>query len=66
MLRAVTAGERYSTVACVRPGGEILLRLSGWPKVERVLQAINNVAALGIDPRPLRPSIGATSTTVPS
>ena len=26
-----------STVPFVRPGGEILLRLSGWPKVERVL-----------------------------
>ena len=30
--------------------GEILLRLSGWPKVERVLQAIDAVEQLGIDP----------------
>ena len=32
------------------PGGEILLRLSGWPKVERVLQAVDAVEALGIHP----------------
>jgi hypothetical protein len=31
-------------------GGEILLRLSGCPKVERVLQLIDAIEALGIDP----------------
>lgn len=50
ILRAVGSGEAFSTVAYVRPGGEILLRLSGWPKVERVLQAIDAVEQLGIDP----------------
>ena len=50
ILRAVAPGEPYSTVAYVRPGGEILLRISGWPKVERVLQAIDAVEAIGIDP----------------
>jgi len=50
ILRAVGPGEAFSTVAYVRPGGEILLRLSGWPKVERVLQAIDAVEQLGIDP----------------
>ena len=50
ILRAVATGERYSTVSYVRPGGESLLRLSGWPKVEKVLQAIDAVEALGIDP----------------
>jgi hypothetical protein len=50
ILRAVAAGERYSTVPYVHPGAEILLRLSGWPKVEKVLQAIDAVEALGIDP----------------
>lgn len=49
ILRAVQAGEGFSTVPYVRPGGEILLRLSGWPKVERVLQAIDAVEQLGID-----------------
>ncbi|MEI9986075.1 MAG: DUF2840 domain-containing protein [Aliidongia sp.] len=50
ILRAVMPGEAYSTVPYVRPGGEILLRISGWPKVERVLQAIDDVEQLGIDP----------------
>jgi hypothetical protein len=34
----------------VRPGGEGLLRLAGWSKVEKALQAIGAVEALGIDP----------------
>src|SRR6516164_4646437 len=55
ILRAVRPGERYSTVPYVRPGGEILLRLSGWPKVEKVLQAIDAVEALGIDPADAAP-----------
>src|SRR5262245_57122070 len=55
ILRAVRPGERYSTVPYVRPGGEILLRLSGWPTVEKVLQAIDVVEALGIDPADAAP-----------
>ena len=50
ILRAVTPGQRCATVPYVRPGGDILLRLSGWPKVERVLQIVDAVEALGIDP----------------
>jgi hypothetical protein len=50
ILRAVGLGERYSTVSYVRPGAEILLRLAGWPKVEKVLHAIDAVEALGIHP----------------
>ena len=50
ILRAVTPGEAYSTVGSVRPGGEILLRISGWPNVERVLRAIDAVEQLGVDP----------------
>jgi hypothetical protein len=49
ILRAVPRGESFSTVPSVRPGGELLLRLSGWPRVERVLQAIDAVEQLGID-----------------
>jgi hypothetical protein len=55
ILRAVGPGERYSTVPYVRPGGESLLRVSGWPKVEKVLQAIDNVEALGIEPADAAP-----------
>src|SRR5467141_3600205 len=50
ILRAAIPGQRYSTVPWITPGGESLLRLSGWPKVERVLQMIDVVEALGIDP----------------
>jgi len=50
ILRAVAPGEAFSTVGSVRPGGDILLRISGWPNVERVLRAIDAVEQLGIDP----------------
>lgn len=39
----------------VRLGGDVLLRLAGWPKVEKVLQAIDTVEALGIDPADAAP-----------
>jgi len=43
ILRAVAPGEAFFTVGSVRPGGDILLRISGWPNVERVLQAIDAI-----------------------
>ncbi len=49
ILRTVRRGEGFSTVPYVRPGGEILLRASGWPRVERVLQAIDAVEKIRID-----------------
>lgn len=50
ILRAVDAGEPCTTVPGVTPGAEVLLRLSGWPKVRRVLQAIDAVEVLGLRP----------------
>jgi hypothetical protein len=55
IVRAVSPGEPYATVPFVRPGGDILLRLTGWPKVQRALQAIDGVEALGIDPADAAP-----------
>ena len=55
ILRAPTPGQRYSTVPWIKPGGESLLRLSGWPKVERVLQLIDAIEALRIDPADAAP-----------
>ena len=55
IARAINRGETYQTVPFVRPGGEILLRINSWPKVERVLQAIDAVEALGIDPADAAP-----------
>ncbi|RJE84215.1 DUF2840 domain-containing protein [Paracoccus onubensis] len=49
ILRAVSRGEPFQTLPFIRPGAEILLRITGWPKVERVLQVIDAIEALGID-----------------
>jgi len=48
IVRAIVPGERYQTLPFVRPGGDILLRIDGWPKVERALLVIDAVEALGI------------------
>jgi Protein of unknown function (DUF2840) len=66
IVRAIDRAESYQTLPFVRPGGEILLRISGWPKVERVLQAIDAVEALGIDPAVAAPIIGGVSTAASS
>jgi hypothetical protein len=50
ILRAVSPGEHYITVPDVHPGGESLLCIAGSLKVEKVLQAIEVVESLGIDP----------------
>lgn len=55
IIRTVSSGQRCATVPYVRPGGDILLQLSGWPKVERVLQLVDAVEALGIDPADVAP-----------
>ena len=55
VVRAIDRGESYQTLPFVRPGGEILLRISGWPKVERVFAVIDAVEALGIDPADTAP-----------
>jgi type IV secretory pathway protease TraF len=59
ILRAVTEGQRYATVSGFRPGGEILLRLAGWRKIVRVLEAIDIVEALGIHPADAAPEHSA-------
>ncbi len=55
IVRAVATGEPYQTLPFVRPGGEILLRITGWPKVETVLRAIDAIEAIGIDPADVCP-----------
>jgi hypothetical protein len=46
---AVTPGEPYATLPFVRPGAEILARIDGWPNVQKALEAIDAVEAVGID-----------------
>lgn len=50
IVRAVEQGKCLQTLPFVRPGGDILLHIEGWPKVERVLQAIDAIDAVEIDP----------------
>ncbi|MBN9586052.1 MAG: glycosidase [Afipia sp. 62-7] len=55
IVRSVEGGEPFQTLPFVRPGGDILLRISGWPKVQRVLAAIDAIEALDIDPADVAP-----------
>ena len=55
IVRAVPRGDAYTTLPFVRPGGDILLGIVGWPKVETVLRAIDAVEAIGIDPADAAP-----------
>ena len=55
ILRAIGRGEPFQTVPFVRPGGEILLRIDGWPKVQRTLAVIDAVEALSVDPADASP-----------
>lgn len=55
ILRAVGPGEPCQTIPTVTPGGDILLRVDGWPKVERVLQLIDAIDASDIDPAEAAP-----------
>lgn len=50
IVRACAPGEPITTVPGITPGGEALLRLSGWPRVEQVLRAVDQIDTLGIDP----------------
>ncbi|MBC7152857.1 MAG: DUF2840 domain-containing protein [Rhizobium sp.] len=55
IVRAVDRGEPFQTLPFVRPGGEILLRLQSWAKVQRALQAIDAVEALGLNAEDVSP-----------
>ena len=55
IVRAVAPGQPCATVPYVRPGGDILLRLASWPKVERVLQIVDAIESLGIEPADAAP-----------
>jgi|TARA_R100000501_G_scaffold18540_1_gene40526 hypothetical protein len=50
VVRAVAANEPFTTLPFVRPGGDILLSIQGWPKVSKVLAAIDTTDAAGVDP----------------
>ena len=55
IVRAVEPNEPYQTLPFVQPGGDILLKAEGWPKVEPVLRHIDAVEAIGIQPHDVAP-----------
>lgn len=55
ILQAVHRSEPCSTVPGVTPGAEILLRLSGWPRVKRALEAVDAIDTLSVDPADAAP-----------
>jgi hypothetical protein len=50
VVRAVANEEPFTTLPFVRPGGEILLSIQSWPKVSKVLAAIDAADQAGVDP----------------
>jgi hypothetical protein len=55
ILRALQSHEASTNISFLRPGGEILLRITGWPKVQRVLQLIDAIEQAGFDPADICP-----------
>lgn len=49
VVRTTARGATRQTLPLVRPGGEILLRADGWPRVERMLRHVDAIEATGID-----------------
>ncbi|MGV6876461.1 DUF2840 domain-containing protein [Pseudochelatococcus sp. B33] len=55
IMRAVAPGKTCWAWPYVDPGAETLLFAAGWHNVERALQAIDAVEALGVDPADAAP-----------
>ncbi|BAJ82000.1 hypothetical protein ACMV_26530 [Acidiphilium multivorum AIU301] len=55
ILRACTPAEPCSTVSGVDSGGEILLRQSGWSRVQHVFATIGVIETVGFDPADIAP-----------
>jgi len=55
ILRALEPHEAMTSIGFLRPGGEILLRVSSWPKVQLVLDQIDAIERAGFDPTDICP-----------
>ncbi|MBZ9990945.1 DUF2840 domain-containing protein [Mesorhizobium sp. BH1-1-5] len=55
IVRTVLPDEPYQRLPYIRPGGEILLKIASWDKVQRVLQLIDAIEAIGLDPAEAAP-----------
>jgi hypothetical protein len=49
ILRALLPHEACTSIGFTRPGGELLLRISGWPNVQQVLQHIDLIEQAGFN-----------------
>jgi hypothetical protein len=56
ILRTIDRKEAYQTLPFVRPGGEILLRLDKWRRVEQAFRIIGQIEIAGIDPCDVSPA----------
>jgi hypothetical protein len=55
VLLAVPDGAPFTSFPHVDPGAEILLSVSGWPRVRRVFGLIDTISDAGIDPCDVAP-----------
>lgn len=55
MVRTVEPGVALQTLPLIRPGGELLLTVSGWQRVQRILGLIDAIEAASIDPAEVDP-----------
>lgn len=55
IVQTVAPGDPHQTLPFVRPGGEILLKIEGWPKVEQVLHLVDAIEAMDVDPADAAP-----------
>lgn len=55
IARAVRAGDPCQSHPFINPGAEILLKLDGWPRVTRALEAIDAIEAMNIAPEDVAP-----------
>ena len=55
IMRCVGPDSPYTKLDHVNPGGDILLSISGWPKVEQAFKVIDAIEASGIDPCDVAP-----------
>ena len=55
IVRAVDAGDPFTKLPQVDPGGDVLLSVWGWPKVAQVFRLIDAIETSGIDPCDVAP-----------
>lgn len=55
VIRVTEPHQVLSTHSGVRPGGELLLCVQGWTRVQRVLEAIDQIEASRLDPAGIAP-----------